>query len=148
MFMHVMNCGDIASTIQFRQLTVTVLNTGKLRRSKVLTFQVLWNKRMSFPIDCRFQTEEITPVLLQMANSQKSLLCARSVVSFKKLKAQGGFKELDGEILRCVMFERSLLDTCGLQAVLSRTTFTKMVVTRQVGSKRNGEKFITACFVS
>lgn len=89
---------DVVNLKRLTQLSVTVLDCGTPRHTKLLTSRELCGKRTSFSIELRLQTVKITLILLQIVNSGERVTVTKHAPSFEDLEWYRGVKGMDQEM--------------------------------------------------
>lgn len=118
----------MATSRRLSQLIFIILNSGCLRRVRVLTFHVICGKRTSFLTALRFETDEVTQHPLQRGNVGKLFTVTKEVALFEVLKSHRAFKETDSELLCRIVVQQSRVEPCGLRKLLSSRTCMRMRV--------------------
>lgn len=68
---YLVRCGEVVPVIQMSTLSVMILKSTGLCRTKVLPFQELCGERSSLPSDSRWEADKITRRLLQVVKVER-----------------------------------------------------------------------------
>lgn len=111
------------------------MDTGTVRRRKILTSHEFCGKRRSFSVDLRVQTDKITQVLLQRGNSDKIFAGPWELASFDYFKFYRGIIVMDGELVHRTVIQRLILKASEFNTLLSGWTCTSTSTAEKVSFK-------------